>query len=185
MGTRRYDPAPASDPRPIVTERLRLEPVAPETLEAFLADDHHGAESAQKRALPDDLFSPEDDYFFRIQLDQMRSKPSGRAWCARVVVRRRDGAVIGHCGFHGPPTDVGRAEIGYMVLPRYRGRGYATEAARGLVDFARRKGESVVFASVAPDNVASLAVVAKLGFRRTGVQIDDIDGEEWVFELEL
>jgi hypothetical protein len=33
--------------------------------------------------------------------------------------------------------------------------------------------------------VASLAVVERLGFRRTGTQIDEIDGEEWVFELSL
>ena len=39
-------------------------------------------------------------------------------------------------------------------------------------------------ASVAPDNVPSLAVVAKFGFRQVGVQIDDIDGEELVFELD-
>jgi RimJ/RimL family protein N-acetyltransferase len=38
---------------------------------------------------------------------------------------------------------------------------------------------------VSPGNAASLAVVEKLGFRQTGVQIDDIDGEEGVFELTL
>jgi len=59
------------------------------------------------------------------------------------------------------------------------------EAAGGLLDWARSQGETVVFASVAPDNRASLAVVEKLGFRQTGVQIDEIDGEEGVFELNL
>jgi RimJ/RimL family protein N-acetyltransferase len=38
---------------------------------------------------------------------------------------------------------------------------------------------------VSPDNLASLAVVEKLGFRQTGVQVDEIDGEEGVFELAL
>ena len=39
-------------------------------------------------------------------------------------------------------------------------------------------------ASVSPGNVASLAVIGRLGFRQTGVQIDDIDGEELVFQLD-
>jgi RimJ/RimL family protein N-acetyltransferase len=115
----------------------------------------------------------------------MTSRPSGRGWCARTIVREEDGAVIGHCGFHGPPEDVGRAEIGYTILPPYRRQGFAVETAQGLVDWARTQGETVVFASVSPDNLASLAVVEKLGFRQTGVQVDEIDGEEGVFELAL
>jgi [ribosomal protein S5]-alanine N-acetyltransferase len=39
-------------------------------------------------------------------------------------------------------------------------------------------------ASIAPDNAASQAVVARFGFRQTGVQWDDLDGEELVFELD-
>jgi RimJ/RimL family protein N-acetyltransferase len=40
-----------------------------------------------------------------------------------------------------------------------------------------------VFASVAPANLASLAVVRKVGFVQTGVQMDEIDGQELVFEV--
>ena len=174
-----------SDPAAVLTARLRLEPLRPETLEALLAGDTEAARRLQGTVLPDGFFGPADDFFLKIQLSRMTSRPAGRRWCARAIVRTEDGAVIGHCGFHGPPEDVGRAEIGYTVLPPYRRRGYAVEAARGLLDWARSQGETVVFASVAPDNRASLAVVEKLGFRQTGVQIDEIDGEEGVFELNL
>ena len=174
-----------TDPDPILTARLRLEPLRPQTLEALLSRDKHAAERAQHRALPDEFVEPADDFFLKTQLSRMAARPSGRGWCARVVVRDEDGAVVGHCGFHGPPADVGRAEIGYTVLPPHRRRGYAVEAAQGLLDWARAQGETVVFASVAADNEASLAVLDKLGFRETGVQIDDIDGEERVFELTL
>jgi RimJ/RimL family protein N-acetyltransferase len=173
------------DPAPIVTARLRLEPLQPGTIEALIAHDPKAAERAQGRALPDPFFESADEAFLAVQLGRMTSRPSARAWCARAIVRDQDDAVIGHCGFHGPPEDVGRAEIGYTVLPPYRRQGFATEAAQGLVDWARAQGESVVFASVSPGNVASLAVVGKLGFRQTGVQIDDVDGEERVFELGL
>jgi RimJ/RimL family protein N-acetyltransferase len=174
-----------SDLVPILTGRLRLEPLQPATLEALISRDKDKAERAQGRALPDAFVEPADDFFLKVQLSRMTSRPSGRGWCARAIVREEDGAVIGHCGFHGPPEDVGRAEIGYTILQPYRRQGFAVEAAQGLVDWARTQGETVVFASMSPDNLASLAVVEKLGFRQTGVQVDEIDGEEGVFELAL
>ena len=44
--------------------------------------------------------------------------------------------VIGSIGFHGPPDEQGRLEIGYRVEPRYRRRGYAREAVRAMFDWA-------------------------------------------------
>jgi len=101
------------------------------------------------------------------------------------MVRNEDSAVIGYCGFHGPPKAVGRAEIGYTVFEKFRLRGYATEAAKALIQWARHTGERSVFASVAPTNGPSLAVLNRLGFRHVGEQMDEIDGKELVFELGL
>jgi RimJ/RimL family protein N-acetyltransferase len=44
-------------------------------------------------------------------------------------------------------------------------------------------GGDALFASVAPGNLPSLAVVRRFGFVQTGVQIDEIVGEELVFEI--
>jgi len=55
------------------------------------------------------------------------------------------------------------------------------EAAGALVDWAFAQGESEVYASVAPDNAPSLAVVRSLGFIQIGTQIDEVDGLELVF----
>ena len=49
--------------------------------------------------------------------------------------------------------------------------------------WAWARGEMTVFASVAPANLASLAVVHKVGFVQAGVQMDEIDGEQLVFEV--
>jgi RimJ/RimL family protein N-acetyltransferase len=43
----------------------------------------------------------------------------------------------------------------------------------------------VVVAAVSPNNLASIGVVRKLGFEHTGVQGNDVDSEEYVFELSL
>ena len=84
-----------------------------------------------------------------------------------------------------PPDADGRVEVGYRVEPQYRRQGVATEVVRGLFDWAAREhGIHRFRASVAPGNVPSRAVISRLGFHQTGVRIDDIDGEELVFELD-
>ena len=170
---------------PITTARLRLDPLLPETIEALLADELQTASKLQGIAIPEDVASGLDHFFLRVQLDRMRTNPEGRGWCARLMVDLEDGSLVGNCGFHGPPEDVGRAEIGYTVLEQHRRRGLATEAARALLDYAATHGAAQVFASAARDNVPSLRVIEKLGFHQTGTQIDEIDGEELVFEVDL
>jgi len=106
-------------------------------------------------------------------------------WRARAIVRISDERMIGHAGFHGPPDDTGMIEIGYTVFPAFRGNGYATEAARRLLELAKEIGATTFRASVSPDNAASLAIVRKLGLVKTGERMDDVDGLEFVFERQL
>jgi [ribosomal protein S5]-alanine N-acetyltransferase len=97
--------------------------------------------------------------------------------------------MIGHAGYHGPPGVNAKGapdavEIGYTVEERYRGRGYATEAAAELLRRAEERGVRHFVASTAPDNEPSLAIIRKLGFTQTGEAMDEEDGLELVFELE-
>ena len=168
----------------IVTARLRLELLDTGTIRALLRGHRDEAERVQGVSLSDELVASLDDHFLTTQLGRLEASPQSRAWCARLIRLRDGGEAIGHCGFHGPPHLVGRAEIGYSVLSARRGRGYATEAAAALVAWAHAQGETTVFASVSPANAASLAVVRRVGFRQTGTQVDEVDGEELVFEID-
>jgi ribosomal-protein-alanine N-acetyltransferase len=104
-------------------------------------------------------------------------------WLLRAVVTRDEPAMVGRIGFHGPPDPNGMVEIGYKVDPAYRRQGFGFECAERLIDAAERLSQvSVVRASIAPDNVPSLRIAQRLGFRRIGEQIDEIDGLELVFE---
>src|SRR5690348_10558132 len=113
----------------------------------------------------------------------MEADPSRRDWMARLMIAG-DGTMIGHCGFHGPPDVIGRAEIGYTVFVPFRGQGFATEAAKALTQWALAQGEKRVFATVSPDNGPSLAVIHHLGFVQVGTQEDEVDGLELVFATE-
>ena len=165
------------------TPRLELVPLDPVAIRHLIAGNRDAAEQVVGHALPND-FPNHDDLagFLPIQLKRMEESPDQREWMARLMVDQADN-VIGHCGFHGPPRMIGRAEIGYTVFPPYRGQGFAKEAARALADWAFEQGEKEVYASVSPTNAPSLAVVRSLGFREVGVQEDEVDGTELVFTL--
>lgn len=168
----------------IETERLALVLLLPETLRALLAHDLARASASQRSTLPPDFLTEDGahDPLLAFHHHQARDHPEVRGWCLRAMMRRSDGAVVGNCGFHGPPRAVGRAEIGYAVQATSRGNGYATEAAEALVRWAFDQGEERVLASVAPTNSPSLAVVRKVGFVQIGVQREE-GGEELVFEI--
>ena len=167
--------------QPIRTERLELVALAPEAIRDLIAGRRLEAERAAGLNLPAE-FPTRDELsgFLPIQLRRMEAGPGKRQWMARVMVSARDG-VVGHCGFHGPPERIGRAEIGYTVFSEFRGRGFAKEAAQGLVGWAFEQGEREVYATVSPANAPSLAVVKALGFTQVGTQEDEVDGLELVF----
>ena len=66
------------------------------------------------------------------------------------------------------PHGVGEVEVGWHLHPDSWGRGYATEAARAVVDRAFDDGLLEVFAVVRPGNEPSLAVCRRLGMRPLG-----------------
>jgi ribosomal-protein-alanine N-acetyltransferase len=171
-------------PDPIRTARLSLEVLEPELIRVLLAGDLDAAEGRLGVRLPHEM-AAEREAWLRRHLSLMKEHPDQRGWCARLIfLLGEPRKAVGHCGFHGPPESVGRAEIGYTVFEPFRGRGFAQEAARGLVEWGFAQGQSAVFASVSPANEPSLAVVRAIGFRQVGTQQDPVDGTELVFSVE-
>jgi RimJ/RimL family protein N-acetyltransferase len=98
------------------------------------------------------------------------------------AVQRRGGAVVGTGGFKGPPAG-GTVEIAYGVVPDQRSKGYATEIAQALAEYAFGFDEvDVVRAHTLPDSSASQRVLAKCGFEHVGEIVDPEDGLVWRFE---
>lgn len=85
-----------------------------------------------------------------------------------VIVARTEGAprLVGGIGLHPDGEDL---ELGYWIARPYWGLGFATEAARAVVDIARHTlKRTKIVASHFMDNPASGRVLSKLGFRPTG-----------------
>ncbi len=155
-------------------------------LEALLAGRPFIAEGIGGFSLPPAWPDEHDRRFLELRLNQMRGDESLQQWLARAMVLRRDPLrpMAGHIGFHQPPQD-GVLEMGYTVMPRHRRQGYAHEAVLGMMRWAHDEhGIRRFRVSIAPDNAPSLTLAAKLGFERTGEQMDPEDGLEYVFELD-
>lgn len=128
-------------------------------------------------------WAEEESWLLDYRLRQVERDPGAAPWLLRAITIRGDRTMIGHAGFHGPPDARGYVEIGYSVFEAYRRRGIAHEAVGALFAWARQHRGVLGFrASVSPSNEPSLRLVAKLGFSQVGVQWDEIDGEELVFE---
>ncbi len=66
----------------------------------------------------------------------------------------------------GPDTE-GEPELAFELLRQAWGRGYATEAAWAVLEWARSSGHERLWATVWDWNTASRRVLAKLGFTET------------------
>lgn len=94
-----------------------------------------------------------------------------------------EGAPIGFAGFRVFEDLSAAPQLLYALLEAKTGRGLATEAARAMVRFAKDRLSPITAAVDAP-NVASLRVLDKLGFVRTG-ETDGAFGATVLLALDL
>jgi RimJ/RimL family protein N-acetyltransferase len=101
-----------------------------------------------------------------------------------LPIRRRDeGDFIGYCGLIVGRSTLEEPEIAYELLRRAHGRGYATEAARAVLDAAIATGRNRLWSTVGTWNTPSLRVLEKLGFERDHVDADDRGEFVWLTRL--
>lgn len=85
-----------------------------------------------------------------------------------AAVERDSGAPVGLVGIWGPePWPI--PELAYHLYENAEGKGYATEAGRAVLDFARdRLGVAELASMIDPANTASQSVARRLGAENTG-----------------
>ena len=96
------------------------------------------------------------------------------------IRRREEGDFIGYCGLIVGRSTVEEPEIAYELLRRAHGRGYATEAARVVLDAAIATGRNRLWSTVRTWNAPSFRVLEKLGFERDHVSVDDSGELVWL-----
>jgi RimJ/RimL family protein N-acetyltransferase len=92
-----------------------------------------------------------------------------------VMERKPDAEPIGVCGLLKRPS-LSDFDLGYALLSEHWGRGYAAEAAAGVVRFAAEQRRLPrLLAMTHPDNARSVRVLERLGFGYVGLH--EVQGE--------
>ena len=99
------------------------------------------------------------------------------------AIERPDGVVAGTVLFKPLPNGVGEVEVGWHLHPDSWGHGYATEAARAVIDRGFSAGVPEVYAVVRPGNAPSMAVCRRLGMTPLGRMTRWYDVELEAFRL--
>ena len=126
-----------------------------------------------------------------LRLQQLEDAPALQPWLLRAMRLRDTGEMVGYIGFHTAPDPEylrpwapGGIEFGCTVFAPHRRRGYADEAARALMDWARQAhGLRDFVTTTRPDNAPSQAWLRALGFARIGAHVDEDDGPEDILWL--
>lgn len=87
-----------------------------------------------------------------------------------LVFHKESGVLIANSGLHRIDWDARKFEIGYWIDTRYSGKGYMTEAVKGISDFAFRELDANrVEIRCDVQNVKSRAIAERIGFELEGI----------------
>jgi ribosomal-protein-alanine N-acetyltransferase len=161
----------------IETARLRLVPCSVAAAQAAIAD--RGELEAELGVRVPAGWPGEDLRDFLPAYGKIVGADAARAgWGIWLMLHPGEQSLVGDIGLKGPPNDAGTVEIGYSVLPAFRGHGYATEAAQALVAWAAAQpGVRRVTAECLEDNPASIRVLEKAGMHCYGREGDALKWE--------
>lgn len=149
------------------TERLVLEPVtAGNAVELWRI-----MQSAQLRQYQDVPRLNREEFVRRVATrpQQFDGRAAGRyEW---LIALRRSRVSLGWVSLRVGDHRAGVAEVGYSVIARARGQGYAAEATRALIDLAFSvAGVTQIDACCVPENTPSRKLLETVGFTQTRVQ---------------
>lgn len=154
-------------PKTIFSDRLLLFPFTMEICADILNENYHILErmGLQKgRNWPDSEFS---DTLPRIiaNLSKVNSPTGFESW---MIIKKETDEIIGDIGFKGFDHLNNSCDIGYGIIEAERGRGYAEESAKCLINWVLTVDPSVnITAATLKENSSSIKLLQKLNFIET------------------
>ena len=146
----------------LATERLTLTPAGAALCRASL---HGPAELAAALGVTVPSTWPPRDLVDALAFyaSSIAARDGNDGWGLWLITSPSHGSLVGSAGFKGRPDRRRCVEIGYGIEPDYRRRGYATEAVAALLEWAWANDVERVVAECEVTNVASAAVLRRIG----------------------
>lgn len=166
----------------VETARLVLRTPGPDDLAAYLAyrNDPNSMET-QQMAARDEADA------LRFLRDQAALPEEASGWRMLGIEEKQQPSkdIVGEVGVFLEPDRAWEGNVGWWLHPRARGRGIATEAARGLLEWCFTvRGLHRVTASCLAKNTGSFAVMQRLKMRVETRTVESKRlGEEWLDEV--
>lgn len=173
-----------SDPS-VRTDRLDLIPMGAPAIDALIAGDAGRLRELTNTSFPDPAAPP--PYMAEalpVVREHLIREPGEAPWWTWIAARRGDRQVVGAVALGGPPDAEGAVLIGYAIYPQHEGKGYATEAVRGMVAWALRQSGVRAVRALAPVwNTPALRVAENVGMRPVASDEDDEVGQVLTYEI--
>ncbi len=145
----------------VVTSSLKLNPLTEgDMTDVHILNSHEKVARFNTIGIPSDLNATLE--FHKPMIDN----PDYIGWSIRL---KDDNTFIGIMGLRLAPARFRSGEVHYSVIPKYWGRGFATEAVKAIVDLAfNTLNLHRIEAGCAVENCASIRVLEKTGFVKEG-----------------
>jgi len=142
------------------TERLFLRRIVKEDVDEIFA---LRSDEQTMKYIPRPLVKTAEDALEHIaMIDEKIESNEGINW---AITLKNSSKLIGIIGHYRIRPEHFRAEIGYMLLPEYHGKGIITEAITEVVNYGFEVMQMhSIEAIIDPDNIASAKVLQKNGF---------------------
>lgn len=93
-----------------------------------------------------------------------------------AVVLKENNKMIGTCGFANVDSWGKTCEIGYVLSPMYRGKGYMSEAVRAVLDLSfEQMGLKEAHLRIISQNEPSIRLAERVGFRLSEIVYSEME----------
>jgi [ribosomal protein S5]-alanine N-acetyltransferase len=166
----------------IKTKNLELIPVEPMHVSAF-SHDRSDLAAILQVTIPDRWpHFPE-----AFSLPDIQSRPTNSHqihWHGYFFIHPKNRVLVGNGGFKGAPNEFGIVELGYEIAGEYWNCGFATEAVRGMLEFAFAcEDVQAVIAHTLGHTNASNKVLQKVGMKFIAEMDDSEVGKIWLWQI--
>ncbi len=146
----------------IKTERLRLRPIKKEDATAVFGYRSDAITNKYQGSIPKTI---EGTYDF---IENTSPKIDiVDTWFQLVILENESQAIIGDIGIHFLDEAKKQVEIGCTLAKEYHGKGFATEALKGTINYLfNTLNKHRIIGSIDPQNIQSIGLLKRIGFRK-------------------